>query len=201
MSSRFFNRNVNGGEPDSHQAISKIGRNGSHGRYALWCPATSRVCHSRSIGEYIPSPQNIIDVSKYCDFQGDLAKKKIYPTLWWLFRDNLLPKTTTFVGYARSKMTVNELRQQCDKWMNVKPGEQDKYEKFWSNNYYTSGNYDSNDDFQRLDNLLKKHEEKAPAANRLFYLALPPSVFEPVTVHIRSTCMGDKYVDSRVLIL
>jgi hypothetical protein len=32
---------------------------------------------------------------------GDLAKKKIYPVLWALFRDNLLPENTKFVGYAR----------------------------------------------------------------------------------------------------
>ena len=32
---------------------------------------------------------------------GDLAKKKIYPTLWSLFKEGLLPKNTTIVGYAR----------------------------------------------------------------------------------------------------
>jgi glucose-6-phosphate 1-dehydrogenase len=28
--------------------------------------------------------------------QGDLAKKKIFPTLWWLFRDGLLPRGSRF---------------------------------------------------------------------------------------------------------
>ena len=37
---------------------------------------------------------------------GDLSKKKIYPTLWRLFRDELLPKSTLIVGYARSGVTV-----------------------------------------------------------------------------------------------
>ena len=37
---------------------------------------------------------------------GDLSKKKIYPTLWRLFRDDLLPPRTLFVGYARSNVTV-----------------------------------------------------------------------------------------------
>ena len=37
---------------------------------------------------------------------GDLSKKKIYPTLWRLFRDGLLPQRTLFVGYARSNVTV-----------------------------------------------------------------------------------------------
>ncbi|XP_015112695.1 glucose-6-phosphate 1-dehydrogenase isoform X1 [Diachasma alloeum] len=122
---------------------------------------------------------------------GDLAKKKIYPTLWWLFRDNLLPKTTTFFGYARSKLTLKELRDKCHQYMKVKPGEEDRYEKFWQLNYYTAGSYDSEEDFAALNRELEKCEIGSEA-NRLFYLALPPSVFEPVTVHIRNTCMAQK---------
>ena len=51
---------------------------------------------------------------------GDLAKKKIYPTLWWLYRDNLLPKPTKFCGYARSKLTTADIRKACEKFMKVR---------------------------------------------------------------------------------
>ncbi|XP_046621762.1 glucose-6-phosphate 1-dehydrogenase isoform X1 [Neodiprion virginianus] len=122
---------------------------------------------------------------------GDLAKKKIYPTLWWLFRDNLLPKTTTFFGYSRSKLTVKSIRENCHKYMNVKPEEAGKYEEFWSLNHYVSGKYDVRRDFELLNQELEKFEKPA-AAHRLFYLALPPSVFEESTSHIRSTCMAGK---------
>ena len=50
---------------------------------------------------------------------GDLAKKKIYPVLWALFRDNLLPEKTRFVGYARSKITVQAIRDSCAPWCQV----------------------------------------------------------------------------------
>lgn len=122
---------------------------------------------------------------------GDLAKKKIYPTLWWLFRDNLLPKTTTFFGYARSNMTIEQLREKCHPYMKVKPDEQEKYEEFWSLNRYVSGSYDSEEHFRKLNSELQK-QEQVSMANRLFYLALPPTVFETVTVHIRNVCMGQK---------
>jgi len=52
-------------------------------------------------------------------FQGDLATKKIYPTLWWLFRDQLLPKKTFVMGYARSKLTVSDIRAKTEKHMKV----------------------------------------------------------------------------------
>ena len=54
-----------------------------------------------------------------CHLQGDLATKKIYPTLWWLYRDQLLPEKTFFVGYARSKLTVNDIRTKTEKHMKV----------------------------------------------------------------------------------
>ncbi|PNF33729.1 Glucose-6-phosphate 1-dehydrogenase [Cryptotermes secundus] len=120
---------------------------------------------------------------------GDLATKKIYPTLWWLYRDRLLPSNTTFYGYARSKMTVEELRKKCHQYMNVKPEEEDRYEQFWKLNNYIAGSYNDHGDFKMLNQALIRHENGI-AANRLFYLALPPSVFKDVTVLINNHCMG-----------
>nr|XP_023022998.1 glucose-6-phosphate 1-dehydrogenase-like [Leptinotarsa decemlineata]ARI45081.1 glucose-6-phosphate dehydrogenase [Leptinotarsa decemlineata] len=122
---------------------------------------------------------------------GDLARKKIFPTLWWLFRDNLLPVNTVFFGYARSKSTISEIKEKCEPYMNLKPEEKARYEEFWSLNYYLAGQYNSRTDFELLNQEIAKFE-KGPVANRLFYLALPPSVFEDVTVHIRNTCMANK---------
>lgn len=50
---------------------------------------------------------------------GDLAARKIYPTLWWLYRDQLLPQTTTFCGYARSRISLDELRENAEPHMKV----------------------------------------------------------------------------------
>lgn len=117
--------------------------------------------------------------------------KKIYPTLWWLFRDNLLPKETTFIGYARSNFTLKELRKKCHSYMKVRSFEEEKYEEFWQLNHYVRGMYDSKNDFDKLDEEIQKHE-RGTVSNRLFYLALPPTVFHDVTTHIRNTCMGKK---------
>ncbi|XP_014471405.1 PREDICTED: glucose-6-phosphate 1-dehydrogenase [Dinoponera quadriceps] len=122
---------------------------------------------------------------------GDLAKKKIYPILWCLFRDNLLPKPTAFVGYARSLLTLGQLREKCDPYMKVKSDEKARCEEFWKLNHYVSGMYDSHGDFQKLNNELTKYEE-GDVAHRIFYLALPPTVFQTVTVHIKNACMAPK---------
>ncbi|XP_005097862.1 glucose-6-phosphate 1-dehydrogenase isoform X2 [Aplysia californica] len=122
---------------------------------------------------------------------GDLAKKKIYPTLWWLFRDGLLPPKTYFIGYARSKLSMPALQKNCLPYMKVKEGEEDKVKAFFKLNDYVAGSYDKTEDFMRLN---KAIEEKG-SCNRLFYLALPPSVFETVTLNLKAVCMskGDKW--------
>lgn len=75
--------------------------------------------------------------------------------------------------------------------MKVKPGEEERYEEFWKLNHYMAGAYDNEADFAELNRRIEQHEN-GQFANRLFYLALPPSVFETCTVHIRHTCMGKK---------
>lgn len=118
---------------------------------------------------------------------GDLAKKKIYPTIWWLYRDGLLPEHTMFFGYARSLLTVEALREKCLPYMKIKAEEKPKLDAFFEANRYISGKYDVVDDFKKLDAEIVR--DCGNNTNRLFYLALPPSVFEPVTSNIKEACL------------
>lgn len=122
---------------------------------------------------------------------GDLAKKKIYPTLWALYRDGLAPSQTQFVGYARSKLTVDDIRKNMMPYVKLKDGQKQKLEEFFKVNHYVAGAYDNPEDFQRLDEEITKLEV-GTQANRLFYLALPPTVFQVVTKNLHAHCMGKK---------
>ncbi|XP_063320371.1 glucose-6-phosphate 1-dehydrogenase [Pelmatolapia mariae] len=122
---------------------------------------------------------------------GDLAKKKIYPTLWWLFRDGLLPEQTHFVGFARSALTVDAIRTACMPYLKVADTEVDRLSTFFGRNTYVSGKYADGDSFSKLNT----HIESLPGglgANRLFYLALPPTVYHDVTKNIKHHCMSTK---------
>ncbi|XP_054163645.1 glucose-6-phosphate 1-dehydrogenase-like isoform X2 [Oppia nitens] len=124
---------------------------------------------------------------------GDLAKKKIYPTLWALFRDRLIPRRTVIIGYARTKLTVEDLKTNISKYIQIKDeNENQKFERFLNQNHYINGNYDKTQDFCRLNDFAEQFETTFATANRLFYLALPPNVFAPVTKLIRETCMSTK---------
>lgn len=122
---------------------------------------------------------------------GDLAKKKIYPALWWLYRENLLPAKTIIYGYARSKLTIGDIKEKCKPYVKVATDEEGRFKDFWKLNFYISGYYDSRPDFEKLNKELCRHEE-GPSANRIFYLALPSSLFEDVSVQIKNSCMATK---------
>ena len=88
-------------------------------------------------------------------------------------------------GYARSKMTVAQLREKCSGTVKPKDGEQELLEQFWAANRYVAGSYDTQRDFELLSQEMSGVEKGQ--ANRLFYLALPPSVFKPVTSMLKVT--------------
>ncbi|CAB1453100.1 unnamed protein product [Pleuronectes platessa] len=122
---------------------------------------------------------------------GDLAKKKIYPTLWWLFRDGLLPEQTYFVGFARSDLTIDAIKTSCMPYLKVTNTDAERLSAFFSRNTYISGKYVDESSFSKLNT----HIQSLPggtAANRLFYLALPPTVYHDVTKNIKHHCMSTK---------
>lgn len=122
---------------------------------------------------------------------GDLAKKKTYPALWGLHRDGLLPENTKFFGYARSALSVENVKENCRPFMAVKPDEETNYQNFWKKHSYVQGTYSELSDFHKLNEILCSNEPEN-GANRIFYLALPPSVFEVVTTNLRKSCVSKK---------
>jgi glucose-6-phosphate 1-dehydrogenase len=144
-----------------------------------------------------------------------LAKKKIYPTLWWLYRDDLLPDKTFFLGYARSDLDIRKfLTTDCLPFMKIKPDQQAKFNEFVDKNYYLSGGkegYTSSESFRALSakvvEIAKLHgnsgsPNKTPLedANRIFYLALPPSVYTSVTRLLSEECKAKRPHFTRVIV-
>jgi len=63
----------------------------------------------------------------------------------------------------------------------VETEEQKKFDEFFALNYYVQGSYDQSKDFEILNKEIQVRE-KSGKANRLFYFALPPSVYEVLSV-------------------
>ncbi len=111
---------------------------------------------------------------------GDLARKKILPALFALYCQGYLPATFQIFGFARSDLSDAAFRQSVADHLTCRyvPGEscRDRMDAFLARCHYCRGSYASPDAyldlFQRMQAL-----EASKATNRLFYLAIPPSIF------------------------
>ncbi|KAL0614732.1 Glucose-6-phosphate 1-dehydrogenase [Plecturocebus cupreus] len=119
---------------------------------------------------------------------AELAKRKIYPTIWWLFQDGLLPENTFIVGHVRPRLVVADTHKQSEPFFKAAPEEELKLEDFFARNSYVAGQYDDAASYQHLSGHMFLH--RGSQANRLFDLALPPTVCEAVTKNIHESCMS-----------
>ncbi|KAA8495792.1 Glucose-6-phosphate 1-dehydrogenase 2, chloroplastic [Porphyridium purpureum] len=127
---------------------------------------------------------------------GDLAKKKTFPALFSLFYHDLLPDDFQIVGYARRDMSDDEFRELIlgSLTCRVLDGRKcsEKMDQFLPRCRYHKGSYASEEDMASLDKLTADFEEQRGVSNRLFYLAVPPSVFEDACHSIHRAARGAK---------
>jgi hypothetical protein len=64
---------------------------------------------------------------------------------------------------------------------------------------YVSGQYDKDESFVELRKHLEELEKGRKETNRVFYMALPPSVFIPVSQHLKKICYPEKGI-TRVIV-
>lgn len=137
-----------------------------------------------------------MDISKF-DFlvvfgaTGDLVERKIIPSLYYLYKKQHINSTNFKVfAFARRDFTngkYNEIiNSSLKKHFNnesFKP-ENEFYDMF----KYVMGDLNNRDCFVELNNeILKLEEELKICANKLFYLAIPPSLYDEVIDHIKHT--------------
>lgn len=99
---------------------------------------------------------------------GDLAKKKIFPALFALYYEGLLPPDFQVFGYARSGMTDAEFRDRVGRTLacRVSAGAKcaDAQSAFLARCFYVSGPYDTPDGFRALDKRMDEQERAHFAA-------------------------------------
>ncbi|HEX8948375.1 MAG TPA: glucose-6-phosphate dehydrogenase [Dissulfurispiraceae bacterium] len=116
---------------------------------------------------------------------GDLTKRKLMPSLYHLHKDRLLPEEFFAVGVARTRMSDDQFRDSMKEAVrNELPRDfgHAAWSEFAGRLYYSPLDYAEPESYgkslgERLPVLEKKHRTEG---NRIFYLAIPPTAFEPV---------------------
>lgn len=141
---------------------------------------------------------------------GDLSKRKILPALFSLYLQNYLPAIYRIVGYARSSLTVDDLKKRSMPFLKKTYGRvketfnEEEFNKdlngFFKSVYYFQGMYDKKEDFVKLNEYLTKFEKEPMCLPlRLFYFSLPPHVFLPAAENVGNWCKV-KEGENRVLL-
>lgn len=107
----------------------------------------------------------------------------------------LLPKGVNIVGYARTKMDGAEFHKRTTAYIknpDDDPEVSAKIDEFKNFSSYISGSYEDAESFKELNRYIEKIESsyQGKDRNRVFYLALPPSVFIPVAKNVKEQCYG-----------
>jgi glucose-6-phosphate 1-dehydrogenase len=113
---------------------------------------------------------------------GDLTKRKLIPALYNLIAHGLLPEAFAVVGVGRSELSDDEFRKRMEKDLKeFATAEIDPKRLKWlsSRLSYVAVDPEKPKTFKDLaDALAAIEEERGTAGNVLFYLAVPPSIFE-----------------------
>jgi len=109
---------------------------------------------------------------------GDLAEKKIIPSLWHLFGQNLLPDKVSIIGFSRRDFSAQEFKDYVFDSLKKRIGENitsEKFSKFFESFSYQNGTFEDEKAYQALANKISETENSwGICANKLFYLAVPP---------------------------
>ena len=111
---------------------------------------------------------------------GDLTARKLVPALLNLYLNDGLPDPFLIVGCGRTRMGDDEFRERMKKAIaeSVKV-DQEKWEAFAGFLFYHRVEYDDLPAYVRLAEYLRAlDKEYGTGGNRIFYLAIPPSLYE-----------------------
>lgn len=111
---------------------------------------------------------------------GDLAQRKIYPTLAHLIQAHPRPECVCIVAFARRPFDDKTWRATVLESLNKYMSEEDRLDEaaqqtFAERLYYCQSSFDDAEGYKKLSDLLiHLDEERHTGGNRLFYLATPP---------------------------
>lgn len=114
---------------------------------------------------------------------GDLAKRKLVPSLYDLFAENLLPEKFAIIGASRSDLGDDNFRNSMKEGIEEFAQSENKgrVDEFINSLFYQSVDTKSAESFDTLkERLLKVSNEINVVENFIFYLSTPPSLYSVI---------------------
>lgn len=118
---------------------------------------------------------------------GDLAKRKLYPSLFRLYKKGLLADRFAVIGTARREWTDEYYRDIVKETIQELTPTDAEAESFASHFYYQSHNVNDTEHYDTLKKLSDKlNDQYQLEGNHVFYLAMAPQFFGTIVKHLKS---------------
>jgi glucose-6-phosphate 1-dehydrogenase len=131
--------------------------------------------------EEIPKPAAIVIYGA----SGDLTARKLIPSLFNLYRRDLLPDRFHIIGCARSSYTDRSFREHLAGSLKQLADEKETLNSFLARCTYISGEYDSPELYQEVTARLEQIQpELGSDFSHIHYLATPPGVYQIIVEHL-----------------
>ncbi|MBV9282062.1 MAG: glucose-6-phosphate dehydrogenase, partial [Chloroflexi bacterium] len=121
---------------------------------------------------------------------GDLAHRKLVPSLYNLAVDHLMPHGFAVVGFSRQDRPDQDfreaMRRSVDKFSRYSPIEPQVWDSFAQGLSFQPADFSDPSSYQALRRDLERIDaERGTNGSRIYYLATPPSVFSTISDMLR----------------
>jgi glucose-6-phosphate 1-dehydrogenase len=122
---------------------------------------------------------------------GDLAIRKLFPSLYRLYERGKLDKFAV-IGVARRSLTETGFQNSVKDSVLTALGDKENIDEFISHFYYHSHDVADSSSYVSLKDMANQIDAKYELeGNRIFYLAMAPEFFGPIALHLKSDGLTD----------
>ena len=135
---------------------------------------------------------------------GDLTRRKLMPAIYQLAKEGLLPEDFAVLGTAREGGTDESFREAMHEALSrsdeIKGVDDFVWEWLRPRLHYVSGDLSRDEAYATLRKRLEQIESTRAVErrNRMFYLAVPPSVFTAIVKHLSEAGLAPRVHDDKV---
>jgi glucose-6-phosphate 1-dehydrogenase len=130
---------------------------------------------------------------------GDLSRRKLLPAIYELMKEHLVDERFTVLGVGRDGATNDDefrahMRQALSESDEIKGVDEALWQDLCARLRFVSVDLTNADEYSRIADKLAEIEQSVPeeSRNRLFYLAVPPSIFEPIVRNLSSSGLAPR---------
>jgi glucose-6-phosphate 1-dehydrogenase len=141
----------------------------------------------RSLAVNIENPKSLIVIF---GATGDLANRKLFPSIYRLYVSGKLSEGFGVVGVARRALSHEQFRENVKEALldaTTPPQEEEQINQFCTHFYYHSFDVTSRDSYLELKVMLETLDHDYHiGGNRIFYLAMAPEFFGTIASNLKS---------------